>query len=413
MALRRAVNPSPRVDVLIVGAGPVGLTLAVALAGSGLTVAAVDRADPAAPLEDGRTTAVAAASQRLYAATGVWPALARAACPIHAIRVTDGDAPLFLHFDHRALAQGPLGWIVDNAALRRSLLRRARGLPGFTLHAPAALAVLERGPARVRALLDGGAVIEAPVVIAADGRNSRLRREAGIRVTSWRYRQTAIACIAAHERPHRNIAHERFYAGGPFAILPMLDDARGGHRSSIVWTENASLAAALLTLPKAEFDAELAERFGDFLGDVELVGGRYAHPLGLLHAEHYAAHRLALAGDAAHAIHPVAGQGFNLGVRDAAALAEVLVEAHRLGLDLGQATVLADYARWRRFDALALAAMTDSLVRLFGARAAPIRLARHLGLAAVERLPGLKRFFMRQAMGMVGVRPRLLRGEAL
>jgi 2-octaprenyl-6-methoxyphenol hydroxylase len=302
---------------------------------------------------------------------------------------------------------------VDNAALRRALLKRALGLPGFTLHAPAELAVLERGRARVRAELDGGAVVEAAVIIAADGRDSRLRREAGINVTAWRYNQTAIACTAAHERPHRNIAHERFFPAGPFAILPMLDDAGGRHRSSIVWTENAGLVPALLALPKAEFDAALAHRFGDFVGRVELVGGRYAHPLGLLHAERYTAERLALAGDAAHAIHPVAGQGFNLGVRDAAALSQVLVEAHRLGLDLGQAAVLADYERWRRFDALTLAARTDALVRLFSVRAGPVRLARDLGLAAVERLPRLKRLFMREAMGLTGDRPRLLRGEAL
>jgi 2-octaprenyl-6-methoxyphenol hydroxylase len=419
MAPRRAA-PRPKspvkrseIEVLILGAGPVGLTLAVALAGAGVKVTAIDRADPTQAVIDGRTTAVSASSQRVYAATGVWAGLSSGACPIHDIRVTDGDAPLFLHFDHRDLDQGPLGWILDNASLRRALLARARALPGFTLLAPVELARIERGDTRVRAELEGGGAIEAALVIGADGRNSRLRQEAGISATQWRYPQTAIACIAAHQHPHGNIAHERFLPNGPFAMLPMLDDARGRHRSSIVWTERAELVPGLLTLPKEEFDAELAERFGDFLGAVEVAGGRFAHPLGLLHADRYVAERLALVGDAAHAIHPVAGQGFNLGVRDAAALAEVLVDARRLGLDLGASAVLADYQRWRRFDALALAAMTDGLVRLFGARDPALRLARDLGLAAVQRLPRLKRFFMRQAMGLAGARPRLLLGEAL
>jgi 2-octaprenyl-6-methoxyphenol hydroxylase len=413
MVSRRPNSSIMRADVLIVGAGPVGLTVAVALAQSGLTVVAVDRTDPARPQADGRTTAIAATSQRLFSAIGVWRALGPNACPIDDIRVTDGDAPVFLHFDHRALDEGPLGWIVENAALRRALLARAHALSGFSLYAPAELASLERGKARVRATLAGGQRIDAALVVAADGRNSRLRQDAGIRVTSWRYAQTAIACIAAHEFPHRNIAHERFLPAGPFAILPMRDDAAGRRRSSIVWTDRAALAPALLALPKAEFDAELAERFGDFLGAVELLGARYAHPLGLLHAERYTAPRLALAGDAAHAIHPVAGQGFNLGVRDAGALAEVLVEAHRLGLDLGADSVLADYQRWRRFDALALAAMTDGLVRLFSTRAAPLRLMRDCGLAAIEGLPRLKTLFMRQAMGLSGDLPRLLLGRAL
>lgn len=413
MAARRRFKTTHDADALIVGAGPVGLTAAVALAQAGVRVAAVDRADPTSPPVDGRTTAISAATQRLFSAIGVWPRLKRSACPITDIRVTDGDAPLFLHFDHRALDEGPLGWIVDNAALRQALLARARALSGFSLHAPVELATLERGAARVRATLADGLMIDAPLVIAADGRNSRLRREAGIRVTAWPYRQTAIACIATHEFPHRNIAHERFLPAGPFAILPMLDDAAGRRRSSIVWTDRSEAVPALLALPKEEFDAELAHRFGDFLGSVEVLGGRFAHPLGLLHAERYTAERLALAGDAAHAIHPVAGQGFNLGVGDVAALAEVLVEAHRLGLDLGAPSVLADYQGARRVDALAMAMMTDTLVRLFRLRLPGVRLARDLGLAAVERLPPLKRFFMRQAMGISGDVPRLLRGEAL
>ena len=230
--------------------------------------------------------------------------------------------------------------------------------------------------------------------------------------TEWAYAQTGIVCTVAHEKPHGGVAHEHFLPAGPFAMLPMVDDD-GVHRSSIVWTERRDLAPAMMALDDAAFAAEIERRFGPSLGRLRPIGGRFAYPLTLVHAERYVDHRLALLGDAAHAIHPIAGQGLNLGLRDVAALAEAIVDAQRLGLDIGDGLALERYERWRRFDNLMLMAVTDVLNRLFSNDLAPVRLARDLGLAAVNRLPPLKRLFMRHAMGMVGDLPRLIRGERL
>ena len=254
----------------------------------------------------------------------------------------------------------------------------------------------------------GGGAVRARLAVAADGRDSALRREAGIAVTTWRYPQVGIVCTVAHERPHRGIAHERFLPAGPFAILPMT-----GNRSSLVWTERSDLAPAMMALGEAEFGSEVALRFGDFLGRLDVVGPRWSYPLALVHAERYADRRLALVGDAAHAIHPIAGQGLNLGLRDAAALAEALVDDRRLGLDIGAAGALERYQRWRRFDSLVLMAATDGLNRLFSNDIEPLRLARDVGLAAVNRAVPLKRFIMRHAMGTLGRLPRLVRGQPL
>ncbi len=403
-------------EVLIVGGGMVGLSLACALAGAGVEVVVVDRESPGKLIDagfDGRVSSIAHGSQRALAAIGVWDALAAHAQPILEIRVSDGDSPLFLHYDHRDLGEAPLGYIVENRHIRRALFAAAGRLPRLRLLAPAKVRALARGRSGVEAELDGGvrgrAVrVRARLAVAADGQRSALRREAGIPVTTWRYGQTGIVCTVAHERPHRGIAHERFLPAGPFAILPMCGD-----RSSLVWTERADLAPSIMALGEAEFGAEIERRFGDFLGRLEVAGRRWSYPLALVHAERYTAERLALVGDAAHAIHPIAGQGLNLGLRDVAALAEVVVDARRLGLDLGAPWALERYQRWRRFDTLVLMAVTDGLNRLFSNDIAPVRLARDLGLAAVDRLKPLKRLFMRHAMGTVGTLPRLVRGEPL
>lgn len=412
-----------RFDVIVVGAGMVGGCLAAALGRAGLRVAVVDREAPATLTDaafDGRTSAIAHGSMRILEGSGIWPALVEHAEPILDIRVSDGGSPLFLHYDHTEVGDLPLGYIVENRRLRQAVFDHLGAADGVALLAPAAVASVERDGAAARVYLAGGRTLTAPLVVAADGRNSRLRRDAGIVVSEWSYRQTAIVCVAQHERPHRGVAHERFLPSGPFAILPMRDAEPGEagpdgglHRSSIVWSERADLAPRLLGLDQAAFDAELRRRFGDFCGAVRAVGPRWSYPLSVLNAARYVAPRLALAGDAAHAIHPIAGQGLNLGVRDVAALAEVVVEARRLGLDIGSEAVLQRYERWRRFDSLTLVAVTDGLNRLFSNDVAPLRWARDLGLGAVNRLPPLRRLFMRHAMGTVGILPRLARGEPL
>ncbi len=407
---------SERVDVAIVGGGMVGGTLAAALAQAGLTVALIDRADPAAQFEeayDGRTVAIAHATHRLMQATGLWARLVPHAEPILDIRVSDGLSLLFLHYDHRDLGEDPLGYIVENRAIRRALFARLSGLDALSVRAPVDLERHIVMPEGVVLTLADGSEIAASLLVAADGSDSALRRLAGIASTQWDYGQTAIVCTMGHERPHRGVAHERFLPAGPFAVLPMTDDPVHGHRSSIVWTEKKALAPAMLALSDADFSLELHRRFGPWLGAVRVVGGRWSYPLRFAHAETYIKPRLALVGDAAHTMHPIAGQGLNIGLRDVAALAEVLVEAKRLGLDLGSPAVLERYQRWRRFDNQVLLSVTDSLNWLFSNDLPPVRLLRDVGMAAVNRMAPLKRLFMRHAMGVVGELPRLLRGEAL
>lgn len=398
-------------DVLIVGGGLIGGPLACALGSAGLSVAVVDAENPLVTLDngfDGRASAVALAPQRVLASIGVWPAIEPYAAAIEQIRVADGPSPLFLHYDHLALGDEPFGWIVENRAIRHAVLKRLAEIPTVRVFAPAQLDGLERGADGITARLKDGTRLTAALAVAADGRGSPTRRSAGIGVTRWDYGQMAIVCTVAHSRPHRNIAQEHFLPAGPFAILPL-----PGNRSSVVWTEKARLAPAILDQDDAAFLVELKHRFGDFLGDIAIEGPRFSYPLSLQLAHSYGADRLVLVGDAAHGMHPVAGQGMNMGLRDVAALAEVLVDAKRLGLDLGHASVLARYARWRRFDNLLMLGLTDGLVRLFSNDLPPVRLVRDLGLAAVNRMAPVKRFFMRHAMGLVGDLPRLMRGEAL
>jgi 2-octaprenyl-6-methoxyphenol hydroxylase len=403
-------------ELVIAGGGLNGMLLAVACAGAGLSTIVIDRQDPAAMMGDrfdGRTSAIAYGSRLVFDGIGLWPAIEGEAEPIREIRVADDGSPLFLHYDHREVAPGasgntPLGYIVENRVLRRALFDRAATLPSLRLFAPRAVASMEASEGGATVMLADGTRLSTRLVAAADGQNSPLRRAAGIRAVEWRYRQTGIVTTVAHERPHSGIAVEHFLPAGPFAILPMT-----GNRSSIVWTEQADLAPHLLALPDTDFAAELRARFGDFLGEIAPVGPRWSYPLALMQAERYAACRLALVGEAAHVIHPIAGQGLNIGIRDIAALAEIIIDARRLGLDIGDPPLLERYERWRRADALVLAAVTDGLNRLFSNTIAPVRLARDFGLAAVNRLPPLKRLLMQHAMGVLGDRPRLAKGEPL
>jgi 2-octaprenyl-6-methoxyphenol hydroxylase len=400
------------VEVLIAGGGLIGLLLATACAGAGLEVAIVDPTDPATVLGegfDGRCSAIAYGSSRVLHALGLWSEIGSRAEPIVEIRVADDTSPLFVHYDHQQLRTGePLGYVVENLVLRRVLVECARSLPSLSFLAPLTVGSVETSAFAAVATLSNGRQVKCHLVAAADGQKSPLRRGAGISAVEGRYRQTGIVTTVQHERPHGGIAVEHFLPAGPFAILPMNDN-----RSSIVWTEQSELASRLVGLPDVAFAAELAARFEDFLGAVEVIGPRWTYPLGLMLAERYVACRLALVGEAAHVIHPIAGQGLNLGIRDVAALAELVIDRRRLGLDIGDDTLLARYQRWRRFDTLMLAVVTDGLNRLFSNSIAPIRLARGLGFAGVHRLPPLKRLLMHDAMGIFGDLPRLVRGEPL
>ncbi|MDD9907564.1 MAG: 2-octaprenyl-6-methoxyphenyl hydroxylase [Rhodospirillaceae bacterium] len=405
-----------KVDAIVVGGGMAGTTMGLALAKGGLSVAVIERQAPPAfrdPTFDGRTSAIAYGSANVFDGIGVWSQMVPVAQPIWDIRVADGtpwDGPssLFLHYDHQELGETPLGYILENRDIRDVLLHEASAETRLHLLAPAVVARTERDIGGATVTLEDRRRISARLIVGADGRNSPLRETAGIRETRFDYPQTAIVCTVAHERPHAGVAVELFLPAGPFAMLPMTEQ-----RSSIVWTEKKDQAQDMLALDDESFHYELHRRFGDWLGEIRVEGPRFVYPLGLMHAERYTDRRLALIGDAAHVIHPIAGQGLNMGIRDVAALAEAVVDAHRLGLDIGDGPVLARYERWRRFDNVFMAATTDALNRLFSNDIGPLRLARDLGLAAINRLPPAKRFFMRHAMGVVGDLPRLVKGEPI
>jgi 2-octaprenyl-6-methoxyphenol hydroxylase len=407
---------SERIDVLIAGAGLPGLALAIALK-QALPSFEVMLADPAlrpASAEaraDPRAFAVAAAARRLLTAIGAWEAVAGDAQPILDMTITDsrlGDAvrPVFLAFAGEVEDGEPFAHMVENRALVTAL-RACAEATGVTLRA-AGVRVHSVSAARVTADLDDGQKTAARLLVAADGPRSRLREEAGIACVGWDYGQAGIVTTVAHERDHGGRAIEHFLPAGPFAVLPLR-----GRRCSIVWTERAAEAARIVALPDADFHAELERRFGLELGDIALAGPRHSYPLGFALARSFIGPRLALVGDAAHVIHPIAGQGLNMGLRDVAALAEAVVDAARLGLDPGGAATLETYQRRRRFDSLTMGAATDGLNRLFSNTSGVLRLARDAGLGIVDRLPALKTLFMREAAGLTGDVPKLLRGEAL
>jgi 2-octaprenyl-6-methoxyphenol hydroxylase len=394
--------------VCIVGAGPVGGTLACRLAMAGVATAIVDQM-PLAPMEhpafDGRAYAIAAGPRRLLEAAGLWDKLPQPTCPISDIRVTDGRvgrpaSPLHLHFATRDLgeAAGPFGWMVEARSLRVALNTHMAALSALRVFAPAR-ADVERRPDGVVVRVAGSPDIACRLVIAAEGRGSPLREAAGIPITRLPYGQIGIVCAVAHERPHHNVALEHFLPSGPFAQLPMCAAADAPHVSAIVWTERDRLARIILALDDARFAREVGRRLGDHLGAVRPIGRRWSYQLEAMIAHRYTDTRLALVGDAAHGIHPIAGQGLNLGFRDVEVLAGLVIEAVAAGADPGAPTLLARYQRQRRPDNLAMLAATDALDRLFSNDRPAVRLARDLGIAAVHRVPPLKRMFMRQAMG--------------
>lgn len=400
-----------RSDVIIFGGGLVGLALASALDSSGLSAIVVDPADPdqrSGAAFDGRTSAVSSSSMRMLQATGVADHLPEGGCPILTIEVADGLAPGGLAFNPEDENE-PLGWMHENRNLRAALRARAEAGSNLWLLWKSAVASVDRGDHGVIVGLEDGRKLAAPILVGADGRLSPLRESAGIRMARWRYDHTAIVSVLRHERPHENVAYEIFYRTGPFALLPMTDDERG-HRSAIVWSAGEDQAKGLLSLSDEDFAAEARAAMGGFLGDVALAAPRSSYPLGFHHAAQITAHRLALVGDAAHAIHPIAGQGLNLGFRDAAALAQVLVEGARLGLDLGDKQLLDRYQRWRSLDALSVAFSTDSLTRLYAVPGRAASAVRRLGMSIIDRIPPVKDRLMAEARGTSGELPLLLRG---
>jgi len=401
-------------DVVVAGAGYVGLATAVAIASArpGLSVMVVDAAPEGVWKRDGRASAIAAAASRMLARLGCWDEIAPQAGPITEMIITDSRTsdpvrPVFLTFGGEVEAGEPFAHMVENRVLNGALRARAAEL-GIDIVEGVAVAGFEAGPADVEIALADGTTQRARLLVAADGVRSRLRDMAGIRTTHWDYGQSGIVCTVAHERPHEGRAMEHFLPAGPFATLPLT-----GNRSSIVWTERTADAERLVAADPLVFEAELERRFGLTLGEIRVEDKPRAWPLGLTLAREFVRPRLALAGDAAHGIHPIAGQGLNLGFKDAAALAEVVVEADRLGRDIGALDVLQDYQAWRRFDTVQMGITTDVLNRMFSNDMAPVRTIRDIGLGLVDRMPRLKEFFIRQASGLSQNTPRLLRGEAI
>jgi 2-octaprenyl-6-methoxyphenol hydroxylase len=397
-----------RADVIILGGGLVGLTIAIALDKHGLSSIVVDPVDPETtitPQYDGRATAVSSSSWRMLEAIGVGERLEGQGCPITAIRVSDGLEPGGLQFDPPQ-GDDPLGIMFENRLLRAAMRDTAKACQHVNLMMPAKAAEVVRDGAGVRVALEDSRLITAPLLIGAEGRNSGTREAANIPVARWSYKHAAIVVTVEHERHHENVAYEIFYPTGPFAILPMLP----GTRSAIVWSVPAEQSTAMLDLPDRAMSHEIEKRMGGFLGEIKMAGPRSFYRLGFHHAATITAERMALAGDAAHGIHPIAGQGLNLGFRDAAALAQVLVEGSRLGLDLGDAQLLARYERWRSLDTFMVAAATDGLTRLYGIPGRTASAIRRFGMGAVQRLGPVKNRLMAEARGESGDMPLLLRG---
>ena len=400
-----------RADIIILGGGLVGLALAAALDSSGLSSIVIDPADPEARKNvafDGRTSAVSSSSRRMFDTVGISDHFPEPGCPIRRIEVADGLEPGGLAFDPGE-DEEPLGWMHENRHLRTALHARAEAGRNIWLMWKARPAAVERGEHGVTVRLEDGRVVGAPLLIAAEGRNSPMREAAGIRCARWKYDHSAIVSTLRHEKPHNHVAYEIFYPQGPFALLPMTDD-EGGHRSAIVWSVARDNADGFLSLSEADFSAEAEAAMGGFLGKISLLAPRSTYPLGFHHAARITDHRLALVGDAAHGMHPIAGQGVNVGYRDAAALAQVLVEGARLGLDLGDQQLLTRYQRWRSLDTFMVSLATDGLTRIYGIPGRTASKVRRFGMSVINRIGPVKDRLMAEARGTSGDLPLLLRG---
>ncbi len=404
-------------DIVIAGGGLNGPALALALAQGGFRVTVIDARPAMARADagfDGRAYALAIASKRMLTVLGIWAEVGEKTQAILQIKASDGLAgrgpsPFYLTFDHAEIEEGPMGFMLEDRHLYAAFLAAMQAEPLITLLSGQSVMAQEAAAQGITVTLASGAQISARVLIGCDGRGSGTATRAGIKRVGWGYGQTALVTAVAHTLPHNGVAHQFFMPGGPLAILPL----HGGYRSSIVWGETEAAATAIQALPDREYLDALRPRFGDFLGEISLAGDRFTYPLSLSLVQSFIAPRLALVGDAAHGVHPIAGQGLNLGLRDVAALAQVLIEASRRGEDIGAADVLARYQRWRRFDATALALGMDGVNRLFSNDNPLLRAGRDLGLGIVNAIPGLRRTFIRQAAGLTGDLPKLLAGQAI
>jgi 2-octaprenyl-6-methoxyphenol hydroxylase len=401
-----------KTDLIIVGGGLNGPALALAASNAGFSVTIVD-ALPAATRSlrdfDGRSYALALTSKRLLQGIGIWPDVADHAQPMLEIKVTDGRAgegaaPWMMHFDHAEIEEGPMGYLVEDRHLRAAFLAAMDASDLITQIDATRVVAQDVGADGVTVTLDNGDTIKGGLLIGSDGRGSGTGARAGIKRIGWGYDQTAVVCAVEHDKPHAGIAHQFFMPNGPLAILPLT-----GNRSSIVWSETTQCATHLMTLGDAAFLDELRPAFGSFLGQIGLTGARFTYPLGLTLAQTFIADRVALIGDAAHGVHPIAGQGLNAGLRDVAALAQVLTEARARGEDIGGAQTLARYQEWRRFDTTTLALATDTFNRLFSNDNPLLRAARDIGMAAINAAPTLRRGFIREAAGLTGELPNLMR----
>ena len=400
-----------RADLLILGGGLVGTTLALAAARKGITSHLVDRLDPAAMTADGfdgRASAISTASWNLFENIGLADALEPLGCPIASIAVSDQLKPGRIDFQPGP-GDGTLGRMFANRVLRRELYEQAKSNEAITIHSGVEVSDRHRDAYGVAATLSNGTELTASLMVAAEGRQSPTRQGAGIPVTRWDYRHRAIVAGLTHERSHENVAWEIFYPSGPFALLPLLDDADGRHRSALVWTVDEKDAAGVLGMGDRAFEHEVREAMGNLFGEIQVSGPRSSWPLGFHHTATVTAERLALVGDAGHGIHPIAGQGFNLGLRDVGALVEVISEGLRLGLEPGDAQLLKRYENWRGLDTFTVALATDSLTRLFGVPGLTASAVRRFGMSAVQRTPLLKNWFMDEARGVSGALPEMLR----
>lgn len=409
-------NKSALHDVIVIGGGLAGLTMTALLACHDIDVLCIDREAPPVTLDadfDGRTTAISWGSRQVLEAAGVWQALDAQACPIREIHILDGDSPLLLSFNSDEVGGRIFGWINENLALRQALYNRVADLSSAQHIAPAIVSNFTLHEDFVRVHLKDGRTYDARLVIGADGRQSFTREWMGIGARAWSYNQRAIVCTVEHEFAHNNVAVEHFRPSGPFATLPMNDSPAGVPRSSVVWTEHGPLRDSALHWDQQSFDAALTARFPESYGRVRQIAKRHAYPLSLVHAHSYIGPRMALIAEAAHGIHPIAGQGLNMGLRDIAEMADLVVSALEQGKDVGGEALLNAYQQKRRLDNIGMAGATDGLTRLFSNDIMPVRMARRFGLRAVSRLPFAKQFFMNQAMGAAGLLPALIREAGL